>query len=102
MAMVDDVVLLSGTTPEKATIYLQLAKDIILNTMYPYGYDDTEVTDVPAKYSSIKLQIAVFLANKEGAEGETTHNEAGINRTYESAGVPSSYLEQIVPAVKVL
>jgi hypothetical protein len=39
----------------------------------------------------------VELFSKMGAEGQTAHNENGINRTYESAGVSNSLLRRIVP-----
>jgi len=45
----------------------------------------------------LQLEIATYLLNKRGAEGQTAHSENGISRSYESADVPSSMLNQIVP-----
>lgn len=81
--------------------FLDLAGDTILQHMYPFGYDDAE-TEVPTKYHRKQCEIAVYLINKRGAEGETYHSENGINRTYESASVPASMLKGIVPIGKVL
>ena len=80
--------------------FLDLAGDVVLQKMYPFGYEDG--TEVPGKYERKQCEIAVYLVNKRGAEGETYHSENGINRTYESASVPDSMLKGIVPMGKVL
>lgn len=74
--------------------YLSLAKDIILGRLYPFR---TDATEMPKKYDSLQVQIASYLLNKRGAEGEITHSENGISRTYENAEVPESMLKRIVP-----
>lgn len=76
--------------------YLSFAKDIILSRLYPFR---TDMTDMPKKYDSLQVEIAAYLLNKRGAEGETAHSENGISRTYESAEVPESMLKRIVPFV---
>ncbi|MDD3230631.1 MAG: hypothetical protein PHE09_15635 [Oscillospiraceae bacterium] len=55
--------------------------------------------DLPmeVQYNELQIQIAIFLYNKQGAEGETAHNENGVNRTYENADIPDSLLEEIIP-----
>lgn len=78
--------------------YLQLAGDIIIGRVYPFR-DDVE--DVPPKYTSRQVEIAGYLLNKRGAEGENYHSENGINRSYESASVPASMLKDVVPFVGV-
>ena len=79
--------------------YLDLAAQIIINRAYPFKSD---VTVVPAKYEMNQIEVACYLLNKIGAEGETAHNENGINRTYESASVPESMLKDIIPHGGVL
>ena len=49
-----------------------------------------------------QVEIAVYLYNKRGAEGQIVHNENGINRTYESADVPESLMRGITPYVGVI
>lgn len=103
MALVDDindVVTLSETTQAKAEIYLKHSQQVIMNTLYPYGAPEGAV--IPEKYKSLQVRIAVYMANKEGAEGESAHSEGGISRTYEDSGVPKSMLAEIVPMVKSL
>ena len=79
--------------------YLAIAGRKIINRAYPY--DDT-VTEVPRRYSYLQCEIATYLLNKRGAEGETSHNENGINRTYENADVPDSMLSDVIPYCGVI
>ena len=75
--------------------YLDIAGDRILERVYPYKHG--EELEVPAKYQSTQLEIAAYLLNKRGAEGESAHSENGINRSYESSSVPMSMLKHVIP-----
>ena len=79
--------------------FLENAKLAILNRLYPY--DDTK-TDIPERYKYLQMQIAIYLINKVGAEGESNHTEGGISRTYGSSGLPESYLREIIPRAGVI
>lgn len=74
---------------------LSSAGDLILNQMYPFGYE--EGAQVPARYQRLQVRIAVELWAKRGAEGETSHTENGTQRVYEAADVSPSLLRQILP-----
>ena len=74
---------------------VEQAEGIVLNRRYPFGIP--EGATVPTAYEHIQLQIAVELFSKMGAEGQTAHNENGINRSYESADVSPSLLRRIIP-----
>lgn len=90
---------LTGETDDNILLtFLDIAAEKILEKCYPYRHDKR---DVPARYHSTQLEIAVYLLNKRGAEGETSHNENGISRSYESASVPDSMLKGIVPFASV-
>lgn len=92
---VDMVTVFSGETDESViSAYLTLAGRKIIDRAYPY---DESVTDVPVKYETLQCEIATYLLNKRGAEGQTAHSENGINRTYGSADVPESMLRVITP-----
>ena len=87
-------------SPDEASAELLLAlidqaEGIVLNRRYPFGVP--EGATVPTAYEHIQLQIAVELFSKMGAEGQTAHNENGINRSYESADVSPSLLRRIIP-----
>lgn len=81
------------------SVYLKLAGSKICRRAYPF---DPTVTEVPEQYSLLQVEIAVYLLNKRGAEGEAAHSENGISRTYENGDVPPSMLRQIVPMCGVL
>ena len=78
--------------------YLAIAGTKIINRAYPY--DDT-VTEVPRRYGYIQCEIAAYLLNKRGAEGQTSHSENGITRSYASADVPEAMLSAVIPHVGV-
>lgn len=79
--------------------YLTVAGRKIINRAYPY---DDEVTEVPRRYGILQCEIAAYLLNKRGAEGETSHSENGISRGYESADVPESLMSQVITHVGVI
>lgn len=91
---------LSGETDEKVlSTFLDFAGERILRRAYPFRSD---IQYVPIKYHLTQIEIALYLLNKRGAEGETAHSENGISRSYESATVPDSMLKHITPHVSVL
>jgi len=90
---------ISGTDEDALLLtLLSISAQKILDRVYPY---DSTVTEVPNRYAMKQVEIAVYLYNKRGAEGQTAHNENGINRTYESADVPESLMRGITPYVGV-
>ena len=72
--------------------YLENAKDIICDIRFSI--------DVEQKYLTQQIKIALELYNKRGAEGQASHGENGIMRTYEKADVSPSLLAQITPIAK--
>ena len=86
-------------TDEVLSTYLVVAGKKIIARAYPY--DDT-VTEVPDKYDTLQCEIAAYLLNKRGAEGQTQHSENGITRSYENADVPASMLKVVTPHCGVL
>ena len=84
------------------SLLLSKAENKVLNKRYPYGYSDEEKEKALEKYSDIVLDIAVYLHNKQGAEGQTVHNENGIDRSYENAGIPDSFVQDIIPVAKLM
>lgn len=54
-----------------------------------------------SKYEYLIIPMCVASISKIGAEGETSHSENGVNRTYDTSGdYPSSLLKQIIPLAK--
>lgn len=79
--------------------YLLLAGRKIINRAYPY---DSTVTDVPPEYETLQCEIAAYMLNKRGAEGQVTHTENGVQRQYEDGDVPPSMLKAITPYCGVI
>lgn len=79
---------------EVLSTYLKLAGRKIVLKAFPY---DTSVVDVPPQYDLLQCEIAAYMLNKRGAEGQTQHTENGIARQYENADVPESMLAVITP-----
>lgn len=79
--------------------YLNIAGQKIINRAFPYG--DT-ANEVPTRYGYLQCEIAVYLLNKRGAEGQTAHSENGVSRTYENADVPDSMLIDVIPHCGVI
>lgn len=74
--------------------YLKLAGEVILAKAFPF---DSTKTAVPSKYAMKQIEIAAYLMNKRGAEGQLSHSENGISRSYESGDVPDSMLKGVTP-----
>lgn len=84
---------------ELLLLLLDLAGSKLLERLYPF---DSTKTEVPARYQFKQIEIALFLYNKQGAEGETSHSENGISRGYENADIPDSLMQGITPFVGVI
>jgi hypothetical protein len=86
-------------TEEVLLTYLNVAGSKIVNRAYPY---DPDVTEVPRRYEFLQCEIAAYLLNKRGAEGQISHSENGISRTYTNADVPAEMLRAVTPNVGVI
>ena len=86
-------------TEEVLLTYLNIAGSKIINRAYPYDHEETEV---PARYEYLQCEIAAYLVNKRGAEGQLIHSENGIARTYGSADVPTAMLSAVTPMAGVI
>lgn len=79
-------------TDEVLDSMLTAAESLILNRMYPFGYE--EDTAVPVRYENIQVQLATELFTRRGAEGEASHTENGTTITWPSR---SRLLDRIMP-----
>lgn len=91
--LIAEVASRTGETAEVVTSFVRDAGEAILNHLYPFH----KKTAVPERYQHRQIEIAVYLVNKRGAEGETKHNENGTDRTYEGAEIPESYFKGLAP-----
>ncbi len=63
-----------GAEDSKLELYLEMAKDTILD------YIGRDV--LPDRLISAQVELAKIAYNKQGAEGETARNEGGISRSF--------------------
>lgn len=85
--------IVSNEKDELLNDFLDSAKNEIMARRYPFG-DFPEGLDI--RYASLQLEIAVVMYNKQGAEGQTSHSENGVNRSYEDYGY---LLKDVTPLV---
>ncbi|MBQ8766539.1 MAG: phage head-tail connector protein [Clostridia bacterium] len=78
---------------------LESAKAVILSRRFPFGEHPAELE---AKYNDLQIRIAVEMYNKRGVEGQTSHSENGVSRSYSSASVSEELLSEITPKVGVV
>ena len=78
---------------------LESAKAVILSRRFPFGeYPE----DIEPRYKDLQIRIAVEMFNKVGVEGQVSHSENGISRTYSSASVSEELLREITPKAGVV
>lgn len=59
---------------------LLAAEIMILNKMYPFGYEDG--AEIPSRYDRLQVKLAIELYSQRGAEGQISHSENGTSRTW--------------------
>jgi len=59
-------------------------------------------TVLEPQYLDLQYRIATDLYNKAGAEGETSHSENGVSRSYESSWISQQLLNEVTPMCGVL
>ena len=95
----EKIVLVEAMTDETnattISAFLSMAGDAICHYCDPYGTLDHE--DIIAKYGSAQSKLAAYFLNKRGADGQTSHSENGISRSFESGDIPPSIMREITP-----
>lgn len=95
MTQLEKLKLLLENPPESddvLTFYLDCAKEIIC--------ERRNANEIESQYSMLQVKIAIELFSKRGAEGQLSHNENGIARTYTNSDISFDLLNQITPMVK--
>lgn len=78
---------------------LDAAYDIIMQRRFPY---EDWPDELEQRYWGLQIRIAVDLFNKSGAEGEMSHSENGVSRTYGAENVSTDLLAEIIPKARFL
>lgn len=85
-----------GDSDDVLAIYLDRAREVLLNIIYPTEPNRAQM-DVPEPYQMKQIEIAEYLLNKRGAEGEIQHIENGVHRNYGSSDIPEAMIRHITP-----
>ena len=78
---------------------LESAKAVILSRRFPFGEPPEEIE---SRYKDLQIRIALEMYNKVGVEGQTSHSENGVSRSYASASVSEDLLREITPKAGVV
>lgn len=85
-------------TAEVMEMYLTIAAQKILQRLYPHGVPP--MTVMPNAYDTMQCELAARLFLRRGGQGEISHSENGVNRSYASAD-DSDILNQVIPYVNM-
>ena len=66
---------------------------------YPSAYTEEMIAADIVQFESVAVDLSIYDYNKMGAEGESSHNENGTYRSYDTR---QSVLRQILPLTKVV
>ena len=69
---------------------------------YPPSFTDEKIENDMRNHMSTMAMAVVDILVESGAEGETSHSENGINRTYENAYISESIFKNVFPYVNIL
>ena len=97
--MVQALVSDDTATDAVVSVYLRLASGKMLERLYPYDTDKGE-SDLPFRYDELQCELAARLFLRRGGEGETSHEENGVNRTYGTVD-DEDILSRLTPYAKV-
>ena len=89
----------ASATDDVVAVYLTLAGRKMLERLYPYDTSKGE-SDIPDRYDTVQCELAARLFLRRGSEGETTHEENGVNRTYGTVD-DDDILNRLTPFAKV-
>ena len=78
---------------------LESARSAIMARRYPYQEWPDELE---SRYLDLQFRCAMDLYNRIGGEGELSHSENGISRSYESSWISESLLQEVTPVAKVV
>lgn len=111
----------NGVVPSNTILEdcLENAKNAILSRRFPYGDwpvrnvvevdpdtgEETVIgteTYVEDRYLDLQYRLAIEIYNKQGAEGEVSHSENGISRSWDGSWASSQLLNEIVPFAGVV
>lgn len=89
----------ADATDDVVSVYLNLACHTMLERLFPYDPDKTDV-DIPFRYDTIQCELAARYFLRRGGQGEINHEENGVNRQYGTVD-DEDILKRLTPFAKV-
>jgi len=86
-------------TDEVVAVYLHLACSAMIERLFPYD-SEKGAEDMPERYDTIQCELAARYFLRRGGQGELSHEENGINRSYASVD-DDDILSRLTPFAKV-
>lgn len=95
---------LKAETQEPDEEVLERCIEIAFNSIQSrrFPFTDEWPEEVEPRYRNLQYRIALDIYNKRGGEGELSHMENGVSRSYESSWVSEQLLREVVPMCEVL
>ena len=88
-----------GATDTVVPVYLTLALNTMLERLFPF--DSTkDGGDVPMRYDTLQCELAARYYLRRGGQGEISHEENGVNRTYGTVD-DEDILRRLTPFVRL-
>ena len=89
----------SHATDEIIAVYLNLACNAMIERLYPFDAEKTAL-DIPSRYDMIQCELAARYYLRRGTQGEISHEEVSVNRSYSSPD-DADILQRLTPFAKV-
>lgn len=86
-------------TAEVVAVYLSLACNAMIERLFPFDSAKT-AEDIPERYDTIQCELAARYFLRRGGQGETNHEENGVNRQYGTVD-DDDILKRLTPFAKV-
>lgn len=73
---------LGESNEEIIPLLVDLACQNVVNRRYPFGCTEEQKQAIISQYSNVVFRAVVYAYNMQGAEGQNSHSENGISRTF--------------------
>lgn len=80
--------------------YLDIARHEIIG--WRYSYAETTIEDVPSEYEMTQVYAVLAGFSQSGAEGELSHSENGISRTWKHADMIAYIRAHVIPIARAI
>lgn len=85
---------------ERIEVYLTAAEKEILT--WRYSLSGNQPTEFPEEFDMVQVWAVVYGYSQAGAEGQSTHSENGVSRTFNYADMNQYIHRNVRPLVGVL